>query len=73
MTHTRQEVEARKIREYVDRIVAGAPPLTPQQREVIIAAFAGIKTNAPAPPKKSKRELLIDGLLHDVEKPNDLD
>jgi hypothetical protein len=33
---------------YVERVVAGAPPLTAQQREAILGAFVGIKPGEAA-------------------------
>ncbi len=44
--HAKSELAAAKIRAYVDRVVAEAPPLTEAQREAIIAAFVGIKVGA---------------------------
>lgn len=44
----KSELAAANLEAYVRRIVEDAPPLTPDQREAVLAAFAGLKVRDAA-------------------------
>jgi hypothetical protein len=69
----RTQDEQSALDAYVKRVVDKAPPLNQHQKEILISAFAPMRDRLPAEPKKSKRQIMIDDLVADLETPNDFD